>query len=94
MSNPTIKCSTFRCRRYGDHRCCVGCRDPCEDRCLNHPDRCKLVATSKARPLAENPQRVLELYEQGLTDAEIADAMDVTAPAVCKWRQRHGLGPN
>lgn len=35
-----------------------------------------------------------ELYNQGHTDREIAEAMGCTAPTVGSWRSRHGLSPN
>lgn len=45
----TITCISLTCPKYRDHRCCVGCKEEgCEDRCKNHPDRCKLVQMPKA----------------------------------------------
>ena len=42
---------------------------------------------------ALNAQR-MELYNQGLTDAEIADATDAEYVNVKMWRSRRGLKPN
>ena len=40
-------------------------------------------------------QRIrLELYEQGLTDSQIAKLMYVSTRAICYWRESLGLKPN
>lgn len=37
-----MKCSIFRCQRFGSKRCCNGCayHDQCDNPCLNSPDVC------------------------------------------------------
>lgn len=36
----------------------------------------------------------LDLYEQGLTDSEIARYMGVSTRAICYWRESNHLKPN
>ena len=36
----------------------------------------------------------LDLYEQGLTDSEIARVMHVSTRAICYWRESLNLKPN
>lgn len=36
----------------------------------------------------------MDLYEQGLTDSEIARVMHVSTRAICYWRESCGLKPN
>ena len=36
----------------------------------------------------------MDLYEQGLTDREIAGVMHVSTRAICYWRESLGLKPN
>ena len=48
----------------------------------------------KRDKLDGSKKRVRKLYHTGLTDAEIADEMDVTRAAVSMWRKRNGLPRN
>ena len=36
----------------------------------------------------------MDLYEQGLTDSQIARVMCVSTRAICYWRESLGLKPN
>lgn len=91
MSKPTINCTIWKCKRYGDHRCCVGCREPCEAMCLNHPDHCKLVAYHKPMPLRDHREEALELYNKGRTVDELAEHFGVTPAAVYSFLRREGV---
>lgn len=39
-------------------------------------------------------QKMMELYQMGLNDAEIARAVFVLTPSVCSWRKKNGLPAN
>lgn len=38
-----IFCKVFTCPVYHDNRCCTDCNKPCEDMCLNGPERCNIT---------------------------------------------------
>ena len=38
-----IYCKIFTCPVFHDNRCCIDCSAPCEDICLNGPDRCNIT---------------------------------------------------
>ena len=42
-------CSRFYCDKRRDRFCCADCPNAyrCENRCLNHPSRCRLEARKK-----------------------------------------------
>jgi hypothetical protein len=42
-------CKIFICKHSGFNQCCIGCErfSKCEDKCLNHPDRCNCGASEK-----------------------------------------------
>lgn len=42
-----LSCVQFFCKKRHGKFCCATCPEPCEDRCLNHPDRCKLSREAK-----------------------------------------------
>lgn len=41
-----------------------------------------------------DPKIACSLWEQGMTDAEIAAAFGVTRDSAANWRRRNGLKPN
>jgi len=49
-------CSRFYCDRRGGRFCCTDCPRAyrCENRCLNHPRRCRLVEQGKEAPPRED----------------------------------------
>ena len=49
--------------------------------------------TEQERLEAEDRMR-MKLYRSGRTDAEIGQACRVSADAIRKWRNKHGLGKN
>lgn len=56
-------------------------------------DRQERKAVRKVRPKTDW-KKGLELYHQGLSDREIAKALNVAASTICGWRKRNGLPPN
>ena len=48
-------------------------------------------AAVKPRAESERSRRMRELYEQGLNDCEIAEAMGITSASVWWWRSHRGL---
>lgn len=99
MSKQTIKCSTFRCFRHGDRRCCQGCREPCEYQCRNSPDKCKLVFAGESVHQACRPAyppfdeaAAKDLFDQGLTDSEIGERLGVHRNTVLAWRKKNKMG--
>ena len=42
----------------------------------------------------EEEKKRLDLYNQGMSDAEIANRVYVTKSVICNWRTRRGLSPN
>lgn len=50
-------CNIFYCDKRQDFVCCASCqsRGHCKNRCLNHPDRCKLEDVNRR---GEKPKRV------------------------------------
>ena len=38
--------------------------------------------------------KALEMYQQGCTDLQIADAVGVSKSTISNWRSQHGLPPN
>ena len=104
MSKQTIKCSTFRCFRHGDRRCCQGYREPCEYQCSSAPERCGLMEGPAAPPpepwnpsghkyRSFDPRAAWWLYNKGRTDCEIGDRLGVAAATITKWRSNEGIGP-
>lgn len=98
-TEPGRKCRQFYCDHRGDRWCCKDFPDPCGNACLNHPDKCRLVETEeppkppeprRKRGIDEN--RALELWEQGMTDADIGEIMGLHKMTIYNWRHRVGLG--
>lgn len=57
----------------------------------------KDILREAGEPLPRSPldgEKLLELYNQGLLDKEIAKAMDCTLKSVVNWRKRRGLPAN
>ena len=52
------------------------------------------VRRPTARQSLEADPKVLEMYQAGATDGEIADATGWSKRTVCKWRQGNGLPGN
>jgi DNA-binding NarL/FixJ family response regulator len=42
----------------------------------------------------EEHQRRLELYNQGLTDAAIAEKLFISSTVIFRWRKNNGLAAN
>lgn len=82
----------------------------CPNPCLNDPAKCGLLAGRKeldahlprhlAERVAGKPRRKMdkaqarELYDQGLTDTEIAETLGFALKTVQGWRLREGLRKN
>lgn len=51
-------CKRFYCDALGDRICCASCRyrADCGNPCLNHPSRCGLEDTERAREKTEKPK--------------------------------------
>lgn len=89
-------CSTFYCDIRGGRYCCAFCPDPCKNRCLNHPDRCKLandrapiVQRRPGKLLASRREEMTRLIEEGiLTGKEIAERVGVSPTIVSRYRHR------
>lgn len=89
-------CSTFYCDLRGGRYCCAFCPDPCKNRCLNHPDRCKLAndrtpfIQKRSGPEVEACRKeIARLIEEGnLTGKEIAKRVGVSAAIVTRHKRR------
>lgn len=46
-------CQVFHCDKVGDRLCCADCLLPCEKRCLNGPERCRLVDPARTMELSQ-----------------------------------------
>lgn len=51
------------------------------------------IASRQERYEAEHQKR-MTLYRLGMTDAQIAAALQVPIPTIVSWRRREGLAPN
>ena len=51
------------------------------------------IASRQERYEAEHEKR-MTLYKLGMTDAQIAAALQVPIPTIVSWRRREGLAPN
>lgn len=88
-------CSTFYCDIRGGRYCCAFCPDPCKNRCLNHPDRCKLA--KEGSPHKKNCQHLSEeavaeirrlISEGKLTGEKIAEKIGCSTATIAWHRQR------
>lgn len=74
-------CTIYNCSKAGKRRCCHDCDEAdCQNRCLNHPDRCHCWEEQEVRAPGRkkgsvDPQRVLELAKCGLTYKEIGNQL-------------------
>lgn len=102
MARRKMVCASLTCPMYKDHRCCVGCSEKgCEDRCLNHPDRCGLVRYANSHPpivgrsgrkyTSMDPYEAERLWNAGYGFNEIAEKLGVTRPAVVAWAKAEGV---
>ena len=73
------RCGIHKCLLVNDSRCCLDCNQlDCENRCKNHPDRCKCVRDAKkrnpgqGRPRKIDQDRVLALAKAGMSNYSIA----------------------
>ena len=91
-----ISCAQFYCDRRKANFCCALCPDPCGNRCLNHPDRCKLTKdappnarpTRKAIPPEVKEAMIRRLKEGELSVHEIAKELRVSDGTVAWYRDK------
>lgn len=89
-------CNIYRCSANGGG-CCADCDDrECQNRCLNHPDRCRcwvegLPPVSRHRGCTVDVERILSLGRSGLPYAEIAETVGCSVPSVQKHMAAAGL---
>lgn len=102
MAKRKMVCASLTCPKYRDHRCCMECSEKgCEDRCLNHPDRCGLVRYANSHPpivgrsgrkyTSMDPYEAERLWNAGYGFNEIAEKLGVTRPAVVAWAKAEGV---
>lgn len=99
----TRTCTRFYCDKVKARLCCADCSRRCDNRCLNSPEACGLLAAPEPPPTLGNkagkryrsfdPAQAQRLYDKGLTDSEIAERLGVSAGAITGWRHNEGLGP-
>lgn len=90
-----VKCTIFFCNKRHGKYCCALCPNPCDNQCLNHPDRCKLAkagspVTTKRQKLSE--EQVIELrrliLEGKMSGEKIAEKVGCSTATVVWHRDR------
>lgn len=89
-------CTHFHCALRGGKYCCVYCPDPCDNPCLNHPDRCQLSKEGPPSKMESRKKRgkefgdeVKKLLRQGnMSLVDIAKKMDCSVPTVLWHRSK------
>jgi len=94
-----LACSQFSCSQRNGNFCCVFCPDPCENRCLNHPERCGLAKTAEPRRSPSTRQTAHKLSSAEVTElkrllrngeftnGQIAKKFGVS-PATVTWHKK------
>lgn len=84
----SLWCCRFRCVKYN-----TPIKQPASGR-----KRIKIINPGKAKAeinAANRDAKIMPLYEKGLTDREIANALGIKSKSnVCTWRKSKGLPPN
>ena len=81
-------CKIYRCATMDQRMCCHDCAGQnCENRCLNHPDRCRCVSVGSVNKSNTNPPKydraqILALAKSGYTNKEIMDKMGCSKSTV------------
>lgn len=90
------QCSIYKCTKVGAWRCCADCgRADCNQRCQNHPDRCKCVKAPAPRITKNNnplidPAEVLALAKSGMSNIAISVRLGCTPDWVTKILRKVG----
>lgn len=94
------QCTVYKCPYKTGRPCCADCEAKCLERCLNHPDRCR-VWTEKdpndrrgIRARRIDRKRVVELYDSGLARVEIAEILECSKASVTSILSEEGRGRN
>jgi len=69
-------------------------------RASNNAPHIAILSERAEKPPEQKPRgkldkgKALELYQQGMTDTEIANRLDASYKTVAGWRERSGMPPN